>query len=77
MLIKSMLTQQTLNRFEHEFFVDRLSDDEQRKIENNAYCANMGANSSDDAWDWFMHLNFDVDHLIITKKPIEGGTDDR
>jgi DnaJ-class molecular chaperone len=70
MLKKSMLTYRTLDRFEEEFDISLLTDDEKRKIEHDAYCANMGAKSEEAAWDWFIHCVVDIDHIQLTAKNI-------
>jgi hypothetical protein len=56
MLSKSMLTLDTLTRFEKEADVNLLSNEAKRKIEHYAYCANIGAESKEAAWNWFRHL---------------------
>jgi hypothetical protein len=66
MLKKSMLTMKTLDKFEAEFDESILTDAERRLIEHDAYCANMGAKSKEAAWDWFIHLVNDVDHIQLS-----------
>lgn len=53
---KSMLTYETLDRFETLVNVSTLTEDQIKVVEHCAYCANMGAKDKDAAWSWFCHL---------------------
>ena len=60
---KSMLTYRTLDRFEELVDIDTLTDEQIKKVEFNAYCANMGREDDASAWFWFVHLVNDVDRM--------------
>jgi uncharacterized cysteine cluster protein YcgN (CxxCxxCC family) len=61
----SMLTTNTLTRFEKEIDVNFLTPDAIKEIEHFAYCANMGAKSKEDAWSWFRHLVADRFQILL------------
>lgn len=64
---KSMLTCNTLDRFEKIVDVNTFTEEQIKQIEHYAYCANMGAKSKEAAWSWFCHLikkYFEIDLLI-------------
>jgi hypothetical protein len=65
---KSMLTLETLNRFEKEVDVTLLTEEVKRRIEHCAYCANMGR-SGEDVWNWFRHLVMEVSPKYIPNFP--------
>jgi len=61
---KTMLTYETLNRFEKLVDINTFTEDQIKEVEHCAYCANMGAKSKEDAWSWFCYLvnkYFDID----------------
>ena len=66
---KTMLTYRTLDRFETLDDISTLTAEQIKKIEFDAYCANMGRTgetveeSEESAWAWFVHLVNDVDHM--------------
>lgn len=72
---KTMLTCDTLDRFEAIVDVSALTAEQIEKAEFNAYCANMcrtGATieeSRNSAWAWFVHLVNDVDCMGFNLKP--------
>lgn len=47
------LTTDTLTRFEKTVDISTLTDKQIKKVEYCAYCANMGANSNEEAWQRF------------------------
>lgn len=53
---KTMLTAETLDRFESLVKLDTLTDEQIKEVEHLAYCANMGANNPAAAWDRFAEL---------------------
>ena len=53
---KTMLTWDTLDRFEAEYNVATLTPEQIKEAEHLAYCANMGANSTSAAWIRFCEL---------------------
>lgn len=55
-MTKSMLTYQTLDRFEEQVDPATLTPEQIKEIEHCAYCANMGAESKEAAWKWFVRL---------------------
>ena len=55
-LSHSMLTTETLTRFENLVNVEALDAETAAKVEHFAYCANMGAENKAAAWAWFSHL---------------------
>ncbi len=62
---KTMLTYRTLDRFETLVDISTLTAEQIKKIEFDAYCANMGrtGETEESAWAWFVHLVNDVDHM--------------
>lgn len=52
----TMLTTDTLTRFEKLVNPDTLTAEQVKEIEHDAYCANMGAESKEAAWEWFCEL---------------------
>jgi len=66
---KTMLTYRTLDRFEALVDISTLTDDQIKKIEFYAYCANMGRTgetaeeSEKSAWAWFVHLVNDIHRM--------------
>jgi hypothetical protein len=60
MLKKSMLTMETLDRFEKEVDITLLTEEAKQRIEHCAYCANMGAATEEDAWRSFGRLVMEV-----------------
>lgn len=59
------LTADTISRFHQIVDIDALTPEQIAKVEHNAYCANMGAESKEAAWAWFVHLCVDVDGIEI------------
>lgn len=62
---KTMLTYKTLDRFEKLVDINTLTNEQIKEIELNAYCANMGAKTQEDAWNCFCrlineYLNIDI-----------------
>lgn len=53
---KTMLTYETLDRFESIINPSTLTTEQVKEIEHLAYCANMGAESKDAAWQRFIEL---------------------
>ena len=53
---KTMLTYETLERFEKIVNPDTLTAEQVKEIEDLAYCANMGAESRENAWNRFAYL---------------------
>ena len=72
---KTRLTAETLDRFESFVNIDMLTDEQIRKIELDAYCANMQSRGStreeeqESAWSWFVHLVNDIDRMGLDLKP--------
>lgn len=66
----SMLTTDTLTRFEKLVDVSTLTEKQIAEIEHCAYCANMGANDKQDTWKHFAYLvkkytNIDLETMEI------------
>lgn len=61
----SMLTIDTLTRFENCVNIKILTSEAIEKIEHYAYCANMGAESKEAAWSWFKHLIADNFQILL------------
>lgn len=53
---KTMLTYETLDRFESIINPSTLTAEQVKEVEYLAYCANMGAESKDAAWQRFVEL---------------------
>lgn len=53
---KTMLTYETLDRFESIINPSTLTAEQVKEVEHLAYCANMGAESKDAAWQRFVEL---------------------
>ena len=63
----TMLTTETLTRFEKEVDINALTPEAITEIEHFAYCANMGAKSKNDAWNWFRHLVADKFKILLSE----------
>ena len=59
------LTSATLTRLESLIDCSRFSAEQAEKIEHLAYCANMGADSSDHAWERCTSLMFDYFEMVL------------
>jgi hypothetical protein len=69
MLKKSMLTMETLERLEKGVDVTLLTEEVKREIEHNAFCANMGAATKEDAWHSFGRLTMEVSPKYVPNFP--------
>lgn len=58
---KTMLTCDTLDRFEKFINPETLTAEQVQEVEHLAYCANMGAESKESAWTRFCEL---VKHFL-------------
>lgn len=61
----TMLTADTLTRFERCVNINTLTDDTINTIEHFAYAANMGKDSDEAAWSWFRHLVADNFQILL------------
>lgn len=63
----TMLTTDTLTRFEKEININFLTPETTKEIEHFAYCANMGAENKDAAWKWFRHLVANKFQILLSE----------
>jgi hypothetical protein len=67
MLKKTMLTCETLDRFEKEVDINFLTDAAQREVEHCAFAANMGRHDEKEIWSWFRSLIADSLHIRLSE----------
>lgn len=69
----TMLTSDTLTRFEKLVNIDTLTAEQISNAEHNAFAANMGADNKEAAWAWFKSLS--VKYLGIDLDALEAAQD--
>ena len=72
---KTMLTCDTLDRFEKFINPETLTAEQVQEVEHLAYCANMGAESKESAWTRFCELvkHFLSSTMTVTRIPATNG----